>query len=428
MRRFLALAFLVSLLVLAGCGRDTVLGFLTDPLPPPYANPEPGDYDGGFTFGFNPPQYDYHHDENNRLIIYYTENPALSFVDRAAWNVFDYENWAASSIPVNGPRTFRAFCYIDETTFSEVRTYNYVFRPQTPYTEPSTPPGAYTTATNINIYSPSGDPIYYTLDGSDPSFSATPWTGPLLLDEGNPALHIRAVARPSTAGWIDSEELNVFYTFITPQALQMGITIRLPGNVNVGLTGTPVTITQADSITVTSNPTGSFPGPISYAWFLNGTVVPGAVVNELSLGPGLAVGTYQLSCRLTDNLGNEYSAPFFFIVLPAPSPPPDPSETGLAVTVSLPTGQNLDANGITTIYQNDSHTFSATFSPTTSFVADWYLDGQLVVDGTLPGTVSQYTIGPLGNILDLRSHGLSCSATVGEYQYSWTSTFTVTPP
>jgi hypothetical protein len=416
---------LILILAASGCGRGSLFDYLSNPVRPPFANPASGTYNNPVQVWFSPSTRD------DRLVIYYTADPDLPIADLAAWNQYDYTSGNAMPVGVDGPMTIRAFSYVDEINFSEVLSYDYSFRPKSPGFWP--PPGNYSSDASIYLNVSPDTRVYYTLDDSDPSTSATrvEWTSasPSIglgdgTDPDHPASrHIRAISRSTVhAAWLDSAVAEGFYTYIAPGSDAMGMTMTLPNGTIMGFDGTvPALEHEEQDLTVASNPVSPLAGPFSYAWTLN-AVTLAETGNSVVLGANgpagrfpLDEGVYRVVCVLTDGSGVRHEASLYFTVVRSTE-----AQAGLDITLALPEAAAVSVSGVQYLNLGTSYTFAASLAGSTAPMSscEWFLNG-----------VSQAT-GPSLSLIGLAigNYELSCVVTAGGFEYSRTMLLFVVNP
>ncbi len=414
-RRVALRARVSSLILLSllfwGCEQRTLFNYLSDPLPPPVADPAPGSYNEPIAIRFEVAKRD------EPVRIFYTTDPTAGYQDRTLWTEF-VRAPSTPSLPIQNPASYRAYSYVSDTEFSEIRRFDFVFRPKAPELWPN--PGIFTAPTNINLSAGTNTEIHYTTDGSDPRASPALWTGPITLNEAwpqvdplNPVrriLHIRAVCRstdPARAAWLDSEEIQAYFAYIPPIPPEMGLRAILPGIGEVALAGQVFSLVEGqDSMVVTSTPTTP-PGPFSYSWSLNGTALPIGNVASISIGPGgtpgldgLEVGIYQVTCSMTDGNGNVYQAAFSFRILPVLAS----GTAGLVLDLPAQAGVELTGAAVIITRGTGAHAVAATVNPAGSYTYAWYLNGIVT-------TETNASFGIDSDVLATGAYRLSCEAT-----------------
>ena len=219
----------------------------------------------------------------------YSTSPQTVFISSAQSSIASYYytlNGTAPSCLVGGGSTLYTLAGIQltgNTTLnavacnvnwldSSVSTANYTF--QTPNPQFSIAAGTYTTAQNISITDaqPSAT-IHYTTDGTAPTCTSTPFTGPILISASTT---IKAIA--CNAGWNSSAVINSLIT-ITGQVAAP--TVDVPG----------ATYTTVQNLSLTTTTPGA-----SIYYTLNGTAPTCQGAGNLYTAPiQLAAGTVTLN-------------------------------------------------------------------------------------------------------------------------------------
>ena len=170
---------------------------------PPDVTPDSGDYNGSqVTLSLALPT-----DHDNNISLYkYTTDGSDPTLDSTLWlpnNTFFLRNSAVLKIrqfhPTRSPSTIVSKTYTLTNGTPKVATPD-ITPPSGTYNEPHEV--SITTAT-------SGATIYYTLNGTVPTQSSTPYTGPLIIPTGSTTVRARAFKAGSDPSEIASETYNV---------------------------------------------------------------------------------------------------------------------------------------------------------------------------------------------------------------------------
>ncbi|MFO7660366.1 MAG: chitobiase/beta-hexosaminidase C-terminal domain-containing protein [Candidatus Cloacimonadaceae bacterium] len=141
---------------------------------------------------------------------------------------------SASPIAVSQATTIKARAYKDGMNPSEIAAGEYTFSVASLAIYPVS--GNYTTPQTVQIQSVTpGTVIYYTLDGTDPTESSTPYIAPFVV---NASVNIKA--KGFITGWIPSSTASVTYNYniSTPVISPAGGTFTAPQTVTL-TTSTP---------------------------------------------------------------------------------------------------------------------------------------------------------------------------------------------
>ncbi|MDE1820430.1 MAG: hypothetical protein KGI98_06205 [Euryarchaeota archaeon] len=99
--------------------------------------------------------------------------------------------------------------------------------------------------------------------------------------------------------------------------------LRVYAALEVNLTATPLSASEGTTLTFSSSVSGGT-GTISYAWFLNGTLQPGATGRNFTV-PNAHPGTYQVALKVADGSGSQVLSTTVSVAVSSTSPPPTPS-------------------------------------------------------------------------------------------------------
>jgi Chitobiase/beta-hexosaminidase C-terminal domain len=146
-------------------------------------------------------------DATSGATIYYTTDGSTPTTSSAVY---------AGPIRVSSTETLEAIAAVPGDTSSAIASAAYTITPVLPTlsTPTFTPPaGAYTSAQSVTISDATGDTtIYYTTDGTTPTTSSTPYTGPITVSSTDT---LEAIA--ADPGFANSAVASAAYT-ITPQS------------------------------------------------------------------------------------------------------------------------------------------------------------------------------------------------------------------
>jgi hypothetical protein len=154
----------------------------------------------------------------------------------------------AAPIAVGHNMTLKAIAVSANTSLSAVGTAAYTITP--PAAAPTfTPAGGDYRGVQVTLATTSaGASIYYTMDGSTPSATSTPYTGPIAIADGSPDVTIRAIAIGN--GWSASPIRSETYTSHDLGSYAFATTSRcLPDGSAVGANGEPIHVRRASTAT-----------------------------------------------------------------------------------------------------------------------------------------------------------------------------------
>jgi sugar lactone lactonase YvrE len=146
-----------------------------------------------------------------------------------------------TSIQVASSQTINAIAYASGFGPSSVASATYVIEPQVAPLTFTPAGGPYTSSQSVTIATATpGTSIFYTTNGSAPSTSSTPYTGPVSVSSSQT---INAIAAAS--GYVSSNVGSVAYT-IASSGLSYGVISTIAGNGTSGYNGDNIQATSAE--------------------------------------------------------------------------------------------------------------------------------------------------------------------------------------
>lgn len=112
-------------------------------------------------------------------------------------------------ITVNKPTTLRAIAAVNGQSASAIALANYDFKSGPPVIAPAA--GTYSANQSATITAPAGAAVFYTLDGSNPSSSSTPYSVPIAITG---SVTLKAIA--IVPGWSGSDVATAAYVLQAP--------------------------------------------------------------------------------------------------------------------------------------------------------------------------------------------------------------------